>query len=1620
MLLSHAFPLVYTARPPAATVAAHMLSTFHSIRIGLLVGIGGGIPSREHDIRLGDVVVSRPEGTLGAVVQFDRGKTTAGHFARTGSLNKPPLVLLNALADLEAEHELEDSKVSLYVTKMLDNYPKMRAGYSYQGQENDILFESDYHHQGDDDLACVSHDASHIVQRTERDSQEPLIHYGIIASSNQVVKDGILRDRIGNELGAICLEMEAAGLMDNFPCIVIRGICDYADSHKNKRWQRYAAGCAAAYAKELLYKVPATELAAGSLVTELLQEEIQEMHQDIKTIKQKIYLDALPLADGATFNSHSNELNPVCHPETRVDLLAAVSEWSRDPNGKSIFWLNGKAGTGKSTISRTVACSLQRDERLAASFFFKRGEGACGTASRFFTTIAAQIAINIPSAGERILKAIEEVPFITDKRLGDQFLAIILQPLRSSNPSPSTPPRIIVVDALDECDDVNHIRTIIRLFSSPSMEEVKLRVFLSSRPETAIRLGFNQLSGGIYRGLILHEVPQETIKHDIQVVLVHELSKITRDYNMLAQSSDSRLPWDWPGGSNIDQLVHIACPLFISASTLCRFIGDFRFNPKHRLATLLQYQSASHASKMQMTYLPVLDQIITGDLTKKERDFLTSCFRTIVGSIIILANPLSTSHLAGLLTITKREVDITLEPLHAVLNIPNNNDSPVRLFHLSFGNFLLDEELLEKSPFYIDGPQAHQLLLDRCLDRMSRDIDPIGLHKNICGLDLPRKLNEVIQKEVIHKHLPGDLEYACLYWVSHLEQSKKRIKDGDRVHCFLESHFLHWLEALALLKQISGIINSIETLAALVDKTPEECQLSMFLHDARKFVLANRGALEEAPLLMYPSLVFTPHSSIIHNRFADHIPDWFSQLPTNVFNSWDESVVEVFLDGHINDRSEVLLFSPDDTKVAADRQVWDTASGRMQNLLGEEEVKGLSFSSSENLAYVDWNGHMITLDLVTREETKVPLNIDYISAAVFSQDASKLAVSAIPSRIISPWLAGYRESDETRDEEESEWETIQGSDESSIEQKDDEETDDYSSESDDYPSELHAEKRDEYSSKQEEEEEECDEWSDEDSDEDSGEDSNRQEDDRSGGASDAGYHSTADEGSHFAQNPGIDAVDPLLSLSADGSTVAWCYKVSDLRVIMIQVFHIEKRALTMAIVLEWPPYEVWKIMLSPDGHKLAIALGIGMEKREVHIRNTVTGEQEHAFDVSYQGSGMVCCLAFSSDSTTIILESFLKDPLCTGAAISRDGLKVAISSELRGSVEICHTTALYTAGTEPQSPRSRFFDDIGSDGCLSPDGSMLITMSESKDEIVLWDVSSGQVTDRSETCFSPELIIFSPNSTAVAVPSIIWTETLSCQRWIEVWRIKSGKLHFSFKRGPLATLPPRSNDHPQEWPPWAFNAGGTRVVLAPRVKANKNKTQSKAAPNETVIIEEWDTATGEIVHTHALDQPFRVIRVACSPDGSFIHFSGRNIVTKKQEIRYFQTWGHQLDSESRTRLIEEAQAGWRPYPQNDESILSRHLRKNPGLGVHSRSSLSYFLQRNPDTEIHLTPDRKWITFNGVYIIYIPGEYRPSAGGGHFVFDTVARGNSRVIAMQNQDGRPVTMVIDAKRLSSCLP
>jgi nucleoside phosphorylase len=247
----------------AATVATQLLCDFKSIRFGLLVGIGGGIPIEdEYDIRLGDIVVSKPTSTFGGVIQFDREELrTDGQCERTGALNKPPAVLMANVQKLQAQYMVKGNKIAQNLSEMLERYPAMKEEqFFYQGVEHDLLFEATYHHQGGN--SCNGCDRNKVVVRVPREKTSPRIHYGTIGSSNQVVKDAVTREKLREYFGIICVELEAAGLMDEFPCLVIRGICDYADSHKNKQWQPYAAAAAAAYAKDLLSIIPALEIDA--------------------------------------------------------------------------------------------------------------------------------------------------------------------------------------------------------------------------------------------------------------------------------------------------------------------------------------------------------------------------------------------------------------------------------------------------------------------------------------------------------------------------------------------------------------------------------------------------------------------------------------------------------------------------------------------------------------------------------------------------------------------------------------------------------------------------------------------------------------------------------------------------------------------------------------------------------------------------------------------------------------------------------------------------------------------------------------------------------------------------------------------------------------------------------------------------------------------------------------------------------------------------------------------------------------------------------------------------------------------------------------------------------------
>jgi hypothetical protein len=525
----------------------------------------------------------------------------------------------------------------------------------------------------------------------------------------------------------------------------------------------------------------------------------------ILDIDQKIDLAKLPIAQGASFDSHMDEHNARCLENTRVELRRHIAEWAKDRNGKPIFWLNGMAGTGKSTIARTIAQSFADKGHLGASFFFKKGEGDRGNATRFFTTIATDLMVHIPRLILGIRKAIDADPNISEKALKDQFEKLILQPLSEiQHAPPQTLELVIVLDALDECEREEDIRAILQLLArTKDIRPVSLRVFVTSRPELPIRLGFKQMSDGTYQDLVLHEVPKKIIEHDIALFLEHEFGEI-REQRSLSP--------DWPSKDQIQVLMEMAIPLFIFAATACRYIGDKRDNPKKRLDTVLQCQTANRVSKLDRTYLPILNQLFD-DEDEVDKERRASEFREIVGGIIVLENPLSIVSLANLLSIPKEDISCRLDLLHSVLSIPVDDDIPIRLLHLSFRDFLLDPQKRGKSLFWVDERETHERLASKCLQLMS---NPKGLRQNMCNLPRPGTLRSEIDNRTLNDCLPPEIRYACRYWVHHLEQSTGHIRDGNLVYVFLQKYFLYWLEAMSLIGEASESIRMIDNLQSLI------------------------------------------------------------------------------------------------------------------------------------------------------------------------------------------------------------------------------------------------------------------------------------------------------------------------------------------------------------------------------------------------------------------------------------------------------------------------------------------------------------------------------------------------------------------------------------------------------------------------------------------------------------------------------------------------------------------------------------------------------------------------------------------------------------------------------------
>ncbi|KAH8705555.1 WD40-repeat-containing domain protein [Talaromyces proteolyticus] len=883
----------------AAAVAAQMNSTFPSIQLRLMVGIGGGVPSASQDIRLGDVVVSH------RVVQYDFGKNTENGFKRTGFLNNPPTILLNAIAKLEAN----SGKNHFEYDSRLGEQKKFTQNVAGA----DRLFEADYSHIDGD--TCEKCDERKLVDRKPRDAgKQVMIHYGTIASGNQVMRSAVERDRISSELGGIlCYEMEAAGLMNSFPCLVIRGICDYSDSHKNKQWQPYASGTAAIYAKKVLSIVPPAEAS--------------QLRVDKPSTEDEGPLKRLPYAVDAPFNSYKKQHDPACLPNTRVDVLEKISEWMRKEDEQGLFWLNGLAGTGKSTIARTIARKAYEEGHLGASFFFSKGGGDLGTAKKFVTTIARQLASQSSILEECIIECIQQCREIADLCLFDQWHRLIIQPFSRLKHGDTF---VIVIDALDECDNDGDIKEIVRLLAQ-STSPSKLRVFLTSRPEVPVRRVFHNLPVDVRRHFVLHEISSETVDNDISVFFAKELQEV---------AANNYLDAGWPGREIIERLVHHANGLFIWAATACRFINDGHF-ANERLTTILQTgRSGTVAEKhLDEIYLTVFTQSISPSYSESEKSLTYSLLRYIIGTIAILSSQLSINSLGAILGIRGQDVQRTLNDLHAIFAVPEDPSHPVHLHHPSLRDFLLDGRRCTDPNLHVDEIPAHRKLFINCIKLMSDK-----LKRDICGLNAPGALLRHVTQGHIEKCIPPELQYACLHWENHLLKSETAIYDKDIVHEFLKEHLLHWLEALSLMENVSESILIMNSLISLTSEN--NCpQLHAFIWDTIRFIQYNRHGFQQAPLQLYFSaLVFIPVRSVVRNQFKDQANLWVKQLP-NVQDNWSSCLQT--LEGHTTG-VEKVVFSPDGKMLVSICytniiRLWDTTTGQCLRIL--EGYHGMGYDA---------------------------------------------------------------------------------------------------------------------------------------------------------------------------------------------------------------------------------------------------------------------------------------------------------------------------------------------------------------------------------------------------------------------------------------------------------------------------------------------------------------------------------------------------------------------------------------------------------------------------------------------------------------------------------------------------
>ena len=470
-----------------------------------------------------------------------------------------------------------------------------------------------------------------------------------------------------------------------------------------------------------------------------------------------------------------------------------------------MFWLNGLAGTGKSTIAQSFSEMVVEDGIHGASFFCSRDYLDRKELKNIFPTLAYQLACRYPQFRSHLVATLKKDPTLAHTSLISQLENLLVNPFCGKNIS-----CVIIIDALDECIDDQPASAILSVLGRFVKQLPQVKFFITGRPEPRIRTGFRlPLLEPLTQIFLLHEVESISVDNDIRLYLTQRFTTIAK------QRSDLDLPNPWPCDSELTALTKKSSGLFIFASTLVRFIGSEHHEPKDRLQLVLsQANKTTYEGRAGIDAL--YSQILLHAFSDVHESKVFTVMRRILGAIVLAFNPLSRKDLSMILGTPTTLISTTLRHLHSVLLVPADESKKIRVFHKSFPDFLQDRKRCTDSRFHINPTVHHGDMVLSCLELVKE------LERDPCSLPPYTMNQDVIDlSQLLENKLDGAVRYACSYWARHIRLSPTSGDSTDRVALSTREMLENappWIEVMSLEGRLEEVIRSMYGLLDWLDE----------------------------------------------------------------------------------------------------------------------------------------------------------------------------------------------------------------------------------------------------------------------------------------------------------------------------------------------------------------------------------------------------------------------------------------------------------------------------------------------------------------------------------------------------------------------------------------------------------------------------------------------------------------------------------------------------------------------------------------------------------------------------------------------------------------------------------